>query len=421
MTEGKQSGLLRRVRARRELRPFGPAVGGNSLMPRPPSVVRRLSWAVISVANRMVPKKSRQVALHSTIDLEDGVVALIDELATRGHRSVVLLEDPNRAALLRALTSTPIVTVKRRSLRGLLQYLRSPYVVTTENLFGDPPPPGSQVIVNIWHGEPPTKVTGRFAGNGRGFNATYAPVCSTVGRAYRAAEFGMSPLQVPIVGAPRNDRMLRVDAQSVRRSMLGPDAERATFLWLPSFRTGQWGDRQRSDAGHEQHPGVPYPAPEVRALDDWLAQHGARMVVKLHPHDAASFTGDFQAIRVLTQEEMYSKAFTIYTLLPAFDALITDVSSVWVDYLLLDKPLIFAFPDVQEYREGRGLNLEPFEHWVPGPFTKTMQELIDSLADVLEGRDPMKDERSRARVRFHHYRDDRSAARLLDGLGIDRA
>lgn len=414
------AGMLTK-RKRKEPRPFGAAAGGNSRLPRPPSMARRLSWLAFAVANRVVPKTPRKVALHSTIDLEDGVLALIDELGSRGHRSVVLLEDCARAPLLRALTSTPVIAAKRRSLRGLMHYLTSSYVVTTENLFGDRPPPRSQIVVNIWHGEPPTKVTGRFSEGSRGFNPTYAPVCSTIGRAYRAAEFGISPLQVPIVGAPRNDRMMRVDAQAVRSALLGRDAERSTFLWLPSFRTGQWGDRRRSDVGHEHHPGVPFSQQDIQQLDDWLDERGARMVIKLHPHDVARFAGGYKSIRVLTQGEMESKALTLYTLLPAFDALVTDASSVWVDHLLLDKPVIFAFPDVEEYRDGRGLNLEPFEQWVPGPFTKTIQELTGSLGDLLDGRDPMAAERGRARARFHHYGDDQSTARLLDGLGIGTA
>ena len=123
--------------------------------------------------------------------------------------------------------------------------------------------------------------------------------------------------------------------------------------------------------------------------------------------------------RVLTQDEMEDLGLTMYTMLPAFDGLVTDVSSVWVDYLLLDKPMVFAFPDIQDYRDGRGLSIEPYEDWVPGPFVRDIDGLIAALADLVDGRDPMAGERQLARLRFHQYHDDRSAARLLDGLGIE--
>jgi len=75
-------------------------------------------------------------------------------------------------------------------------------------------------------------------------------------------------------------------------------------------------------------------------------------------------------------------------------------------------------PDIEDYRRGRGLNLEPYEDWVPGPFVRTMAELIDALTDVVGGGDPTAEERRLARRRFHRYADDQSAVRLLDGLGL---
>ncbi|MDP9436770.1 MAG: hypothetical protein M3P93_16915, partial [Actinomycetota bacterium] len=51
-------------------------------------------------------------------------------------------------------------------------------------------------------------------------------------------------------------------------------------------------------------------------------------------------------------------------------------------------------------------------------FTRTTDELLRALDDVVAGRDPMAEERRRARRRFHQFHDDGSAARLLDGLGL---
>ena len=367
--------------------------------------------------NRLLPKTDR-VVLHSTIDLEDGVLAVIEELTARGRGATVLVEEPSRARQVRsAVPGSRVRTVRRRSLRGVLVFLTSRWVMTTESLYGSPVPPPAQTLVNIWHGEPPTKTVVRFLPGRTPIPCTWAPVCSTVGRAYRAAEFGLHPLQVPIVGAPRNDRMLRADAAAVRRLVLGDTADRPTLLWLPSFRAGRWGDRVRVDASGD-YPGVPFDTDALGRLDAALTALGAQVVVKLHPHDVASFTGSYRSVRALTQEQMGEKGLTLYPLLSAFDGLITDMSSVWVDYLLVDKPIVFAFPDIDAYRAGRGLNLEPYEDWVPGPFARTTEQMIAAVTDVVDGRDPMADERRRARLRFHAFHDDRSAARLLDGLGL---
>ena len=395
-----------------------PRIGGGGRLPSPASVGRRAVYRLLDLVNRLVPKTPGSVVLHSSVDVEDGVLAVIEECVARNCRVTVLLEDPAREPLLAALSPTRVRAVPRRSLRGRLAFLTASHVMTTGRLYGSRRPPPNQVVVCLWHGEPPTKVTGRFEGRG-GLLCTYAPVCSTVGRAYRAAEFDLSPLQVPIVGAPRNDRMLQADAGAVRRALLGDDADRTVFFWLPSYRVGHFDGELRIDTAG--HAGVPYTPDEVRRIDDWLYERGARAVVKIHHRDMNGFTDEYRALRVLTQGDLERQGLTLYPALAAFDALITDMSSVWVDYLLLDKPMVFAFPDADAYRDGRGLNLEPYDRWVPGPFTRDVTSLLTALGEIVDGRDVMADERGRARLRFHQFLDDRSTVRLLDGLGLGQS
>ena len=400
--------------------PTFPGIGGVPFPSAPqPSWRKRAPYVALAAVNRLVPKSSSKVVLHSTVDIEDGLMAVAAELAARGRRATVLLEDPRRGPLLRSLSRVPVRTVPKWSVRGLLHYLTAGHVMTTSNIHGNQRPPATQRVVALWHGEPPTKASGRFEGNGP-LRATYAPVCSTVGRAYRSAAFDIPPMQVPIVGAPRNDRMLQADSRAVRQTVLGPDADRTTFLWMPSYRVTDFGGKLRADAVGARAEGA-FPPQELRRIDDWLVEHGARTVLKVHHRDRARFDGDYRAIRVLRQGELEQRGLTIYPVLSAFDALITDMSSVWVDYLLLDKPILFAFPDIEDYRDGRGLNLEPFQHWVPGPFARTTDELLQAMADVVDGHDRMAEERRRARLRFHRFPDSRSAARLLDGLGFPPA
>lgn len=205
-----------------------PAVGRGRRAPRSFGSSRAAAATASSNSRRAAGRHPARVVLHSPHDVEDGLIAVADECVARGRVPPFLLEDPRRGPLLHALTAGQVATLSRRSVRGMLALLTARVVVKTDRLFGDHRPPRGQVVVSLWHGEPPSKAAACFRGRG-GVHSTYAPVCSTVGRAYRSAEFGMHPLQVPIVGAPRNDRMLRADRTAVRARLLGDGAHRPTL------------------------------------------------------------------------------------------------------------------------------------------------------------------------------------------------
>src|SRR5699024_7058652 len=60
------------------------------------------------------------------------------------------------------------------------------------------------------------------------------------------------------------------------------------------------------------------------------------------------------------------------------DLLVTDYSSVFFEYSLLNKPMIFYAFDLEEFKEARGLTID-YEAFVPGPVVKTNTELIKRI------------------------------------------
>ena len=61
--------------------------------------------------------------------------------------------------------------------------------------------------------------------------------------------------------------------------------------------------------------------------------------------------------------------------------LITDYSSVFMDYLHLNKPMIFTPTDLKEYASSRGLLLEPYINWVPGEVATNQNYLEKAIID----------------------------------------
>ena len=61
------------------------------------------------------------------------------------------------------------------------------------------------------------------------------------------------------------------------------------------------------------------------------------------------------------------RGFTLHELLGESCALVTDVSSAYVDYLLLDRPIVHHFPDIEAYGHSRGYSFEPIQDYLAGP------------------------------------------------------
>jgi CDP-glycerol glycerophosphotransferase (TagB/SpsB family) len=106
----------------------------------------------------------------------------------------------------------------------------------------------------------------------------------------------------------------------------------------------------------------------------------------------------------------------INPVLPEIDVLITDYSSIYLDYLLLNRPCIFIPHDIEQYKEGRGLLLDDYDFWAPGYKVKSFMEFLESLKCSLSGLDPYKTHREEICRQFNYYQTDNSCEKLLNLL-----
>jgi CDP-glycerol glycerophosphotransferase len=104
--------------------------------------------------------------------------------------------------------------------------------------------------------------------------------------------------------------------------------------------------------------------------------------------------------------------------LGASDALVSDVSSVYVDYLILDRPIVHHFPDIREYEASRGFSIGPIEDYLAGPNTRDADEFLEAISAILEGKDTHAAIRRRVTALFHTHLDGAATARLLTHLGL---
>ena len=371
---------------------------------------RRALERTIRLAAWVIPKSQSTIVVHGLDESEDGALALVSALLARGITPVRLTNGATKSHF----RIPGVIYRSKYALSGLWSFARAGVVFTSQALYGGMGGGPRQRTILLWHGEV-VKPVG-LLDDGRALTADIAPVCSAVAQAFRVAEFGLHPRQVPVVGSPRNDRLLSSERSEVRRR-LGWPLDEAIWMWLPTYRRAVRGGR-RAD-GSEAWQGLPYSRDALVALEHGLVDLGVTLVLKPHPLAEQRLPRqEHRRLSLLSQSSLEQLGVSLYEVLAAADGLVTDASSVWIDFLLLDKPMIFAFPDLEKYRADRGLNLEPYEDWAPGPVVAEVNEVIDNMKRVMRGEDIYAERRRRALRRFHRFSNDGSTARLLDLLDL---
>lgn len=139
-----------------------------------------------------------------------------------------------------------------------------------------------------------------------------------------------------------------------------------------------------------------------------MKEEKAHFFVKLHPKFGEQDTKSVKSPNITFIEES-----DIHPLLKKFDLLITDYSSIFVDFLLADKPIVFFPYDFEEYRQKEGF-LFNYEEYTPGPKAFNPREFLETLSGALQGEDRFKEKRKEIRNLYHQYVDGKSAERITN-------
>ena len=170
--------------------------------------------------------------------------------------------------------------------------------------------------------------------------------------------------------SPRTDLLHAEDREKlaeVQRRRLDLPGDRRIVLFAPTFRD------HRAVSGqplrYDFAPGL-----DLAALADSLGDR-YRLLVRRHPDTVASFPVG----GAVTDVSAHPDALELLLLA---DVLVTDYSSLAVDFCRTGKPVLFFTPDLDQYRDSvRGLELDLPRH-APGPLLDTQEGLVDALLDL---------------------------------------
>ena len=68
--------------------------------------------------------------------------------------------------------------------------------------------------------------------------------------------------------------------------------------------------------------------------------------------------------------------------------MITDYSSIFFDYLVTNKPIVFYTPDLDEYQSSRGMYIANRD--LPGPVAHHIEDVITAIKQKVYDEDSVK-------------------------------
>ena len=228
-----------------------------------------------------------------------------------------------------------------------------------------------------------------------------APIC--------AYEFNVSPEKVFSLGFPRND-VFAVPSRDIR-PMLVTDCSRV-IVWYPTYRQNLKG---KITGSTHALPVINDPEAAAR-LDHAAREAGVLIVLKPHFAQDTSLIRDLglNNIRFIDDSFFTEHQITSYQFVNSCDAMITDYSSIYFDYLLADKPIAVTWDDLEEYRRDPGFAVD-LERLLKGAVKAyNVDDLISFIQDVAAGQDVLQADRRRIRDMANYSTDGNNTNRVVD-------
>jgi CDP-glycerol glycerophosphotransferase (TagB/SpsB family) len=349
---------------------------------------------------------------YSNMGFRDNIKALYDYLLENNYNDhykiICSVSDYKRYKEVSIKNVSFVGTTK-----GFLYYFKAGFVFYS---FGKLPitPNGKQEVVQLWHGGP-YKAPDEGQLKGHSWKRQYYTRFVSSSRHFIplwSYSFSIPENKIIVTGLPRNDIMYR----DWPKYNFGD--YKKLILWTPTFR-------KSTKLGYENVETTDRLIPIIQEKDfaevnSFLKSRKVKMVVKLHPMQNlnAYHLTDLDYLVLLSHQEFTKRGMDLYKFMPQCDAMITDYSTIFYDYLLLDRPIGFTEDDLKEYADKRGFIVDDPQAYKPGMRIRSIDDLYKFIEDIANGIDEYKADRDRVNGWANDYRDGKFCERVLNSVGI---
>ena len=332
----------------------------------------------------------------------------------KDYRFIWCFKDPDEYSYLLQNERTSLVKFRTREDNKALR--RAKYWITNYRMLNFQYPRKGQIYLQCWHGTPLKRlgydilesdnamnslneIKEKYRTDAERFAYILSPSPFATDKFATAWNLNETGQRDKIIeeGYPRNDRLaVATEEERARlRKQFGVEGKKV-ILYAPTWRDNQ----------HTSGQGYTYKT-EVD-FDKLQRELGDEYVILFRAHYLVANSFDFERYKgFVTDVSSYGDINDLYI---AADILVTDYSSVFFDFSILERPVIFYMYDLEHYaNEMRGFYLSLDE--LPGPIVRDEDALIDEIRKT-DGW-TADDKYIEFKKRFNPYEDGNSSKRVL--------
>lgn len=364
-------------------------------------------------------------------DYTDNAKAMYDYLVKNGYdkkyKMVWIVHKPHEYPQIRrngaaCISCKWITSINPFRVRKYFKYLWSAkYIFFTDAMFWTKFCKKETVRVNLWHGNG-YKAKKNKQGTRLDSFFDYGTVSGPVYIDLHEAYWGCNKKKILDTGLAKQDLLFTQLDKPLYDILKVPQTSKYIF-WLPTFRKPIEGLQALYEYELDTETGLPIlsTVERVAQVNKLLVEKDITLIIKMHPVQDTSMIKNVNAsnIKVFGHTDFSDTGYQVNSLLTECDALISDFSSVSVDYVLKDRPIGFVLEDCEEYAESRGFVFDPIEDYLPGFEIYNFDMFIQFITDVANGDDPSREKRHKLAKLMHTHNDGNCCERILKEIGLE--
>ena len=288
-------------------------------------------------------------------------------------------------------------------------------------------PSKTQKVINLWHGTPLKRIgfLSKSAEKSLPKNMmnTFTAICvaSSAFDDIYVKSFNLKQNQIIHCGQPRMD-CLKNTKDALRKIGVKKQDYEKVIMWMTTYRISKDGRLRHIEGQSWNETNLPLLS-SLKKLEEfniYLCEENMYLLIKIHRTSVFDKKNckKFSNIQFVFEEDFIFQEVQLYEILGECNALITDYSSVYFDYLVLNRPICFIIEDIEEYERVNGFTIENPKEYMPGAKITTIEQLKTFCMDLKNNKDLYVEQRISVSKWCNEYLNNNNSETLLKKIGL---